>query len=141
MTATAAPNERRTTELRDLPPFERIDLHDRANWVDLIAEPGDRETLEVEGLPETLTRVHARVEDGVLRITLTSGLPDLLRDAVTTSLTRKHVVYRVRAPRLLEVRVGGLVRVSVHAFGKDAPVVTRMEPHAPIAPHPPVPPR
>ena len=43
MTTTAAPGERRVRETRELPPFERIDLRDRANWVDLIAEPGDHE--------------------------------------------------------------------------------------------------
>ena len=141
MTTTAAPGERRVRETRELPPFERIDLRDRANWVDLIAEPGDHETLEIDGPPGMLSRVHARVEDGTLRISLAATLADVLRDAVTTSLTRRHLVYRVRARRLHEVRVAGLVRVSVHAFGAEAPVVTRTEPYPPMAPHPPIPPR
>lgn len=140
MTATIAPGEARARETRDVPPFERIDLRDRTSWVDLIAEPGERENLVVEGPPDVLARINARVEDGVLRISVASSLKDLLRGAVTTSLTRRHVVYRVRARRLLEVRVAGLVRVSVHAFGGDAPVVTRLEPYPPIAPHPPIPP-
>jgi hypothetical protein len=140
MTATIAAGGTRARETRDVPPFERIDLRDRTNWIDLIAEPGEREGLVVEGPPDTLARVHARVEDGVLRITLAASLRDLLRDSVTTSLTRRHLVYRVRARRLLEVRVAGLVRVSVHAFGRDAPVVTRLEPYPPISPHPPIPP-
>jgi hypothetical protein len=141
MSATAAPTELHVSEARDVPPFDRIDLRDRTNWVDLTAEPGDSETLEVEGPPEMIARVHTWVEGDTLRITLAGSVADLLRDAVTTSLTRKHLVYRIRVRRLLEVRVAGLVRVSVHAFGKDAHVVTRLEPQPPAVPRPPVAPR
>jgi hypothetical protein len=136
MTATALPRER-TSEVRDVPPFERVELRDPTNWVDLLVQPGKRQIVVVEGPAEMLARVRTRVEDRTLRITLEGSVADHVRDAFTTSLTRQRLVYRIHAPRLLEVRVAGLVRVTVHAFGADAPVVTELEPHVPVMPEPP----
>jgi hypothetical protein len=135
MTATAL--SERTSEVRDVAPFERVELQDPTNWVDLVVQPGERQIVVLEGSPEMVARVRTRVEDGTLRITLEGGIADHVRDAFTTSLTRQRLVYRIHARRLLEVRVAGLVRVAVDAFGADAPVVTRLEPHAPVMPQPP----
>jgi hypothetical protein len=137
MAATAVPGELHTSEVLPVTPFERIDLRDHVNWVDLIAEPGERELLVVEGPSSMLPRVHAVVEGDTLHITLSASIANHVRDAFTTSLTRHHLVYRVRVPRLLEVRVAGMVRVAVHAFAENAPVVTRMEPSTPQVTLPP----
>ena len=138
MSASTAPRQQYRTAVRDLPPFERIELRDPASWVDLVAEPGDRHVIEIEAPPELLARIQTRVEAGTLRIALAATLSEMLRDAFTTSLTRQHVGYRIRAPRLLEVRVAGRARVAVHAYGANAPVVTRLEPVPPTRPNPPV---
>jgi hypothetical protein len=135
MTATAL--SERTSEVRDVAPFERVELRDPTNWVDLVVQPGERQIVVLEGAPEMVARVRTRVEDGTLRIALGGSIADHVRDAFTTSLTRQRLVYRIHARRLLEVRVAGLVRVAVDAFGPDAPVVTRLEPHAPSMPQPP----
>jgi hypothetical protein len=121
----------------EVSPFERVELRDPVNRVHLIAAPGERHTVAAEGAPETLRRVRAEVTDGILRITVAGSVADHLRDAVTTSLSRQELVYRVHAPRLREVRVAGYVSVAVDAFGADAPVVTRLEPQAPAPPRPP----
>lgn len=137
MSPTGVAGEVHSSEVREVPAFERIELRDPTNWVDLVAEPGERESVVVEGPPEMLVRVRTRVKDRTLRITLAGSLAQHVRDALTTSLTRQHLVYRIRAPRLLEVRVAGLVRVAVEAFGADAPVVHRPQPQPPAMPQPP----
>lgn len=138
-TATVA-EEPRTRLVRRVEPFDRIELRDPTNWVDLIAVPGASEEVVAEGPSVMLERVLMSVEGGMLHIRLTATLTERLHDALTTSLTRQHLVYRVRAPRLLEVRVGGLARICVDAFGADAPVVTRIGPHLPVIPRPAAPP-
>ncbi len=141
MTSTLAPRRARQSEVRDVAPFDRIELRDPANRVDLIVEPGPQ-LVVIEGRAELIRRVRTKVVDGILRITLAGGVVDHVRDAVTTSLTRQWIVYRIRAPRLYELRVAGLVSVSVSAFGADAPVVTRLgPPQPPTWPIPPTPPR
>lgn len=137
MPATAAPEELHASVVLDVAPFERMELRDPVNWVDIVAEPGERELVVVEGPPSMLARLRADVEDGTLRITLGGSVADHVRDAFTTSLTRRRLTYRVQARRLLEVRVGGLVRIAVHAFGENAPVVTRLGPHPPAPPFAP----
>lgn len=138
MTATVA-DERRTSTVRRVEPFERIELRDPTNWVDLVAVPGDTTEVVIEGPPAMVERVLMTVEDGTLRIRLTGTIGDRLHDAFTTSLTRQHIRYRISTPRLLEVRIGGLARICVDAFGADAPVVTRVGPHPPLMPRPPLP--
>ena len=130
MTAIAAP-EVRLSEVRSVAPFVRIELRDPVNQVDLIAEPGEPQVLVVEGPAATLHRVQTVVDSGILRITLATGVADHVRDALAPGHQRRVLVYRVQAPRLDEVRVAGLVSVSVAAFGADAPVVTRIEPQVP----------
>jgi hypothetical protein len=132
-----APETPRSHLTLNVPPFERVELGDPVNEVHLTASPDERHSVIVEGPPEMLRRIRGTVTDGVLRITLVGGLAERLGDVATTSLTRRHLVYRVRAPRLLEVRVGGYVHVAVDAYGADAPVVTRLEPPAPREPHAP----
>lgn len=114
----------------------RIQLQDPTNWALLVLEPGEPESLSVEGPPDVIRRVRAKVNGETLVIDLGGGLGERVRDALTTSLTRQHVTYRVRALHLAEVRVRGLVSVDAGAFGTDAPRVTRLEP-TPTAPPPP----
>lgn len=141
MTVDQATGAARATRTFRLGSFRRIELRDPANWAHLVVEPGGRATLEVEGPGNVVRRVHADVDDEILRISLGGGLLAHVSDALTTSLTREQVTYRVQAPRLDEVRVLGMVHVSVDAFGADAPVVTRLGPVPPLAPLGPRPPR
>ena len=127
----------RTSEVREVAAFERIELRDPTNWVDLVVRPDERYLVVIEGSPEMIARIHTIVEDGTLRIRLGGSIADHVRDAFTTSLTRQCLVYRIHAPRLLEVRVAGLVRVAAHEFGANAPVITHLEPRAPVMPEPP----
>lgn len=115
--------------------FRRVELRDPTNWVELIVEPGAPAALSVEGSPDVVDRVRTRLDGGTLLITLTGSLTEKVRDALTTSLTRRRLTYRLRAPDLVEVAVLGMVQVMVDAFGSDRPLVTRLEPAPPRAPH------
>ncbi|MBP1705455.1 MAG: hypothetical protein H6Q36_1194 [Chloroflexi bacterium] len=136
VTTTRAPEE--ATRTLDLVRFERIELRDPANWVDLIVDPGAAERITVHGPRDLVDRVRIDVRRDSLHIGLAGTVTERVRDALTTSLNRRHLTYRIQARRVLEVRVRGLVRVSVTAFGADAPVVTRLVPHPawPAADHP-----
>ena len=127
----------RTSEVREVAPFERIELRDPTNWVDLVVRPDERHLVIIEGSPEMVGRIHTAVEDRTLRIRLGGSIADHVRDAFTTSLTRQRLVYRIHAPRVLEVRVAGLVTVAAHEFGTNGPVITHLEPHVPVMPEPP----
>ncbi len=134
MTATTPRTRSQATRTRELAPFERIELRDPANWVELTVEPGDAENITIDGPADLVDRVRTDVLHGTLHIRLAGSATDRLRDALTTSLDRRQLTYLVRARRMLEVRVRGLVRVSVDAFGADAPVVTSLVPKPPRPP-------
>ncbi|HEX5828872.1 MAG TPA: hypothetical protein VFY23_15215 [Candidatus Limnocylindrales bacterium] len=133
--ATATPTPAgATTRRQPLYPFTQIELRDPVNRVDLVAEPADHEAVSMTGPEEMLDRVRLAVSGETLFITLTGSLADHVRDALTTSLTRRRLTYRVVTRRLVEVRVRGLVHVSVDAFGDDAPEVRSLGPRPPIMP-------
>ena len=134
MTATTPRTRSQATRTRELAPFERIELRDPANWVELTVEPGEAESITIDGPPDLVDRVRTDVHHGMLHIRLAGSATDRVRDALTTSLGRRRLTYLVRARRILEVRVRGLVRVSVDAFGADAPVVTSLVPKPPRPP-------
>lgn len=134
MTSSTASTTFDTTRTQALQPFLRIELRDPAHWVALTVEPADRETMTVTGPPDILDRVRATVDGDTLHITLGGGIGDHVRDALTTSLTRRHLAYRIGARSLLEIRIQGFVRVSADAFGADAPAVTVLRPRPPDIP-------
>ena len=137
------PNEKKVsmsddaTVTREVGGFERLELRDRTNWVDLIIEPGEREALVIEGPSEILARIKTDVQAGTLKIALGGNLLQKVQDALTTSLSRKKVRYHLTAKRLTEVKVFGYVNVDVSAFGKERPTVKYAGPVPPNIPVPP----
>ncbi len=125
------------TETREVSGFERLELRDRTNWVNLIIEPGEQEALVIEGPSEILARIKTEVQAGTLKITLGGNLLQKVQDALTTSLTRKKVRHHLTAKRLIEVKVFGMVNVDVSAFGKEKPTVKYAGPLPPNIPVPP----
>jgi hypothetical protein len=133
------PRTGRTIMTQKMDKVRRVELRDPANWGELVVEPAERVSFTVEGPPDIVERVRARVDGETLRIGLGGSLGDRVRDALTTSLSRRHVTYRVRAPHLDRIRVFGLVQVDSHAFGAEAPIVAHVGPTAPFAQRPPAP--
>ena len=117
---------------RKLEPFDKIVLHDTANWVDLVIREGEQEALTIHAPQDTLARIRARVKDSTLRIVLGGTWMDKIDDALTTSLTRKHIRYELTVRRLKELKVRGLVRIDTRGLGQQQPAIKRGEPIAPI---------
>lgn len=116
--------------------FQRLELCETANWVDLVVEPGEPELLTIEGPPEYVARVKSEVRGETLRVSLAGGLSDKVKDALTTSLTRKKITYHLTAKNLVEIKVIGLIRVNLEAYGENRPVVQDRLPAPPIQPRP-----
>ena len=92
------------TVTREFGGFERLELRDRTNWVDLIIEPGEGEALVIEGPLEILTRIKTEVQAGTLKIALGGNLVQKVQGALTTSLSRKKVRYHLTARDSLRSR-------------------------------------
>jgi hypothetical protein len=119
-------------ETRKLGQFDRLVLRDGANWVDLVIREGEQETLTIHAPQEMLSRIRTDVRNGTLKITLAGTLMDKLGDALTTSLTRKHVRYEVAVHRLSTLKVTGLVRIDTRGLGQQQPAIRRGEPNIPM---------
>ena len=124
------------SETRDVSGFRRLELRETVNWVELIAVPGETEQLTIEGPPEYVARVKSEVRGETLVMSLSGNLSDRVKDALTTSLTRKTVTYHLTAENLVEIEVAGLIRVNLEAYGDNWPVVVDRLPGPPIRPRP-----
>jgi hypothetical protein len=112
-----------TVETRSVSGFQRLELREGANWVDLVVEPGEPELLTIEGPPEYAARVKSEVRGDTLKVSLGGGLSDKVKDALTTSLTRQTIRYHLTAKHLVEIEVVGLIWVDLEAYGDKRPVV------------------
>jgi hypothetical protein len=124
------------TETRNVSGFQRFELRETANCVRLIVEPGEPERLMIKGSPEYVARVKSEVIDETLKVSLTGGLTDKLKDALTTSPVRKSVAYQLIAKNLVEIELTGLIRVNLEAYGDHQPVIKECFPKPPIQPCP-----
>jgi hypothetical protein len=129
-------NMKTVSETRKVSNFRRLELCETVNWVDLIAEPGETEQLTIEGPPEYIDRVVSEVQGDTLKVSLSGSLSDKVKDALTTSLTRKMVTYHLTAKNLVEIEVAGLIRVNLDAYGENRPMVKDLLPRPPIQPWP-----
>ena len=116
---------------RKVSGFRRLEVRATANWVNLIVEPGEPELLRIEGPPGYIARAESEVRGETLIVSLTGTLSDKIRDALTTSLTRKTVTYHLIAKNLVEIEVTGLVRVNLDAYRDNRPVVINRLPAPP----------
>jgi len=123
------------SETREVGGFERLELSETVNWVDLVVEPGEPEKLIIEGPPAYVARVKSAVRGDTLQVSLAGGLSDRVKDALTTSLTRKTVTYHLTAKNLVEIKVIGLIQVNLDAYGDVRPVV---KDRLPLPPTPPL---
>jgi hypothetical protein len=121
-------------ETRNVSGFQRLEVREGANWVDLVVKPGEPELLTIEGPPGYVARVKSEVRGDTLKVSLAGGLSAKVKDALTTSLTRQTVRYHLTARNLVEIEVTGLVQVHLEAYGDDRPVV---KDRLPAPPRPP----
>lgn len=123
-----------TSETRIVSGVRRLELHETVNWVDLVVEPGEPEQLTIEGPPAYVARVKSAVRGDTLQVSLAGRLSDRVKNALTTSLTRKTVTYHLTAKNLVEIEAVGLIRVNLDAYGDVRPVIKDRLPLPPIPP-------
>lgn len=100
------------SQSRDVADFQHVTLKVQ-HTNELFITQGDSESLTIESTPKIIDRIETSVENGTLRIFEGGGLGDRLRDAITTSLSRPHIVYHlnVRQLRSLEVLATAFVNI------------------------------
>jgi len=100
------------SQSRDVADFQHVTL--TGQYIhELFITQGDSESLTIESSPKIMDRIESTVENGKLSLKLGGGLGDRLRDAITTSLSRPHIVYHlnVRQLRSLEVLATAFVNI------------------------------
>ena len=106
------------TQVREITDVQRVRLRSQyAN--ELFIEQSEDETLTIETSPRVLERIETIVEAGLLSIDLAGGLGDRVRDALTTSLTRPHVVIRLSLSQLRGLDIAALAYVRVGRMQTD----------------------
>ena len=125
------------SETRNMCGFRRFEICETVNCVRLIVEPGEPERLVIEGSPDYLARVMSEVVGETLSVSLTGGLTDKLKDALTISPMRKIATYHLTAQNLDEIKLVGLIRVNLEAYDDHRPVIMECFPSPPIQPCPP----
>lgn len=116
------------TTIRNLQDFNRLEVWDPANWVELVITSGEKESLTIQGPAEIVSRIKTGVKDGTLVITLGGTILDKIKDALTTSLTRKKVTYHLTVRQLDEVSLRGLISVDTSCLETSKPDIRRMAP-------------
>ena len=116
--------------IEDLGQFNELILIDPANWVDLILQEAKEPALRILGPMEMTSRYRYHVRDGRLHLSLGGGLFDQIVDALTTSLTRKHVRIELDVEDLKSVRVKGMVEIDRSKLSTIRPTVDYFGPAA-----------
>lgn len=104
------------SETRELNAFRRFELFEPVNYVSLTIEPGEVDQLTIVGPPEYVARVKSEVKGRTLKVSLGGSLSEKVKDALTTSLTRKSVRYYLIAKNLEEIKLTGFIRANLEAY-------------------------
>jgi hypothetical protein len=100
-----------TTEQRGFSGANQVVLHD---YGELIINIGDQEGMIIEGDKDLIKSIETVVDGGVLHIRIRTGLFDKIGHALSTSLSRKPLRFRVAMKELsgLYIKGAGRARVS-----------------------------
>lgn len=99
-----------TTEQRAFSGANQVVLHD---YGEMIINIQDQEGMIIEGNKELLKSIETSVEGGVLHIRIRTGLFDKLGHALSTSLSRMPLRYRLAMKELSGLYIKGAGRVTV----------------------------
>ncbi len=103
------------TETRRVSGFNRIVLRAQ-HENELILAQGDREGLTIEGPANFVHRIDAEVRQGTLFIGTGGGWRDRVSDALTTSLNRPRLRYRVTVRELCGLEITAMASVRAAAI-------------------------
>jgi hypothetical protein len=116
------------TSTHNLPEFRYLELCDSANWVDLVISSGEKEMLTIQGPEKLVNRIETRVNDGTLIISVKGSLVDKIKDALTTSLTRKKITYHLSVRQLEGMDLCGLIRLDTNGLKSKSPIINHLNP-------------
>ncbi|MGD2252319.1 MAG: DUF2807 domain-containing protein [Anaerolineales bacterium] len=105
-------------------------MRDTANWAKVVVREGDQERLELKGAEAMLSRFRWWVKNETLFVILEGSLWDKIKDALTTSLTRRTVRIAVEAIELEAIDVFGMAQVDTSALAGDPPKIRLQGPAA-----------
>ena len=106
------------TEQRAVGRFDRIRLH-QSTYGELLITQGASEALSIEAEPDVLRRVETEVVEGELRIRMRGPWWEKAIDALTTSINRKVVHYRVTVRELRGLDLSAAVRAKADTIETD----------------------
>lgn len=107
------------TETRDVHDFEKVSLRVQNIQNDLVIQQGERESLVIEANPDLLSRVKTVVRDGELSIWIVGSWSDLIKEALSTSLTRQRIQYTLTVRVLNALDVAGIAHVESAGLATD----------------------
>jgi hypothetical protein len=99
-----------TTEQRAFSRANQVVLHD---YGEMIITLQDQEGMVIEGDKDLLKSIETSVEGGVLHIRIRTGLFDKLGHALSTSLSRRPLRYRLAMKELSGLYIRGAGRATV----------------------------
>lgn len=107
------------TENRDVHAFERVSIKVQNIQSDLVIIQGLREALVIEADPDLLSRVTTRVKDGELMIRINGSWSDFIKEALTTSFTRRCIKYTLTVRQLATLDLDGLIHLETANLETD----------------------
>ena len=123
-------NYKQITETRKLEPIRYLDLCDPVNWVDLVISSGEQEELTITGPANLVVRIRTKVENDTLIIRLGGNMVDKIRDALTTSLSRKRIIFHLTVKQMEGIELSGLIRLDTSGLKSGNPVIRHLNPWA-----------
>jgi len=116
------------TSTHNLPEFRYLELCDTANWVDLFISSGDKDVLTIQGPARLVNRIETKVKHSTLIISVEGSLLDKIKDALTTSLTRKKITYHLSVRQLEGIDLCGLIRLDTSGLKSKPPIINHLNP-------------
>lgn len=106
-------------ETRDVHGFKGVSLSVQNLQNDIVIRQGDCESLTIEAPPDLLARIKTGVSAGELAIRLTGSWSDLVKEALSTSLSRQRIRYTLTVRQLIALNITGLVHLEADRLETD----------------------
>ncbi len=106
------------TEQRPVGRFDRIRLHPSA-YGDLSITQAEEESLSIETEPSTMRRIETEVVEGELRIRMGGTWWERAMEALSSSINRRMVRYRVTVRELRRMEIAAAARATMPTLETD----------------------
>jgi hypothetical protein len=107
----AMDSQQNHTEVRPVTGFDQVTLRSQ-HENHLVIQQGDQESLTIQAPEEILHRIKSQIVHSRLIISLEGAWPDRIRDALTTSLTRPRIHYKLCVKNLSHLEIYAMADVS-----------------------------